>query len=167
MKQKAAKKVSALQSPISSPTAGKLRQDTPPTISSLLSNLRNVILEARQQSISAVDVIQVRTCWIVGRHIIEFEQAGKTRAAYGKAVLAQVSTQLTAEFGSGFDERNLRNMRAFYSAFPIWNALRSELSWTHYRLLLRVDSAARIEQAPYSPPRKPTRTTRKSNGGGR
>ncbi len=47
---------------------------------------------------------------------------------------------LTAEFGKGFDDRNLRYMRSFYFAFPIWNAVRSELSWTHYRTLLRVDS---------------------------
>jgi hypothetical protein len=52
------------------------------------------------------------------------------------------SARLTAEFGQGFDERNLRHMRAFYSTFPNWNALRSELSWTHYRALLRVDDAA-------------------------
>jgi predicted nuclease of restriction endonuclease-like (RecB) superfamily len=118
---------------------------SPDPASGLLANLRAVILEARRQAVSAVDIVQVRTCWIVGRHIVEFEQAGQTRAAYGKAVLAQVSAQLTAEFGKGFDERNLRNMRAFYATFPNWNALRSELSWTHYRLLLRVDSATARE----------------------
>lgn len=52
-----------------------------------------------------------------------------------------LAVQLTAEFGKGFDERNLRHMRAFFQAFPIWDAVRSELSWTHYRLLTRVDSA--------------------------
>jgi DUF1016 N-terminal domain len=93
----------------------------------LLTSLRAVILEARQQALQAVDVVQVRTCWIVGQHIVEFEQRGQSRAAYGKAVLAQVSARLTSEFAKGFDERNLRNMRAFYSTFPNWNALRSEL----------------------------------------
>ena len=111
-------------------------------LTSLLTTLRAVILEARQQALQAVDLVQVRTSWAVGRHIIEFEQSGQSRAAYGKAVLAQVSAQLTSEFGKGFDERNLRHMRAFYSTFPNWNALRSELSWTHYRSLLRVDDAA-------------------------
>jgi hypothetical protein len=57
-------------------------------------------------------------------------------------LLADLADGLTREFGKGFDERNLRNMRAFFLNFPIRNALRSELSWTHYRLLLRVDSAA-------------------------
>ena len=114
-------------------------------IFNLVSNLRAVILEARQQALHAVDVVQVRTCWAVGQHIVEFEQGGQSRAEYGKSVLAHVSAQLTSEFGKGFDERNLRYMRAFYSTFPNWNALRSELSWTHYRLLLRVDSTTARE----------------------
>ncbi|MEI8293750.1 MAG: PDDEXK nuclease domain-containing protein [bacterium] len=118
---------------------------SPDPASGLLANLRAVILEARRQAVSAVDIVQVRTCWIVGRHIVEFEQAGQTRAAYGKAVLAQVSAQLTAEFGKGFDASNLRYMRLFYQAFPNCDALRHELSWTHYRLLLRVDSATARE----------------------
>lgn len=109
-------------------------------LTGLLSNLRAVILEARQQVIQAVDVVQVRTCWIVGRHIVEFEQGGQSRAAYGKSVLAQVSAQLTAEFGKGFDASNLYKMSQFYRAFPNLDALRLNLSWTHYRLLLRVDS---------------------------
>jgi predicted nuclease of restriction endonuclease-like (RecB) superfamily len=78
---------------------------------------------------------------LIGRHIIEFEQGGMDRAEYGKGIINHVAESLTMEFGKGFDERNLRNMRAFYLAFPKWNALRSELSWTHYRLLLRVPSA--------------------------
>lgn len=114
-------------------------------LTGLLENLRSVIHEARQQALRAVDVIQVRTCWMVGHHIVEFEQGGEARAGYGKSLLAQISARLTAEFGKGFDERNLRNMRAFYTTFPNWNALRSELSWTHYRLLLRVDEPAARE----------------------
>ena len=61
------------------------------------------------------------------------------RAKYGANLFAGLAQRLSAEFGKGFDERNLSNMRAFYQAFPIRNALRSELSWTHYRLLLRVE----------------------------
>ncbi|MFZ4537123.1 PDDEXK nuclease domain-containing protein [Propionivibrio sp.] len=108
-------------------------------VTSLLATLRAVIVEARQQALQAVDVVQVRTCWIVGRHIVEFEQGGSARAAYGKSVLAQVSTQLSAEFGKGFDVSNLYKMSQFYRAFPNLDALRLNLSWTHYRLLLRVD----------------------------
>lgn len=106
----------------------------------LLTELAALIRQARQQAVRAVDVIQVQTYWEVGRHIVEFEQGGQIRAAYGKKLLANLANGLTAEFGKGFDERNLRHMRAFYHAFPIWNALRSELSWTHYRTLLKVES---------------------------
>lgn len=114
---------------------------SPASVTSLLATLRAVIVEARQQALQAVDVVQIRTYWIVGRHIVEHEQGGAARAAYGKSVLAQVSTKLSAEFGKGFDASNLYKMSQFYRAFPNLDALRLNLSWTHYRLILRVDDA--------------------------
>ena len=105
----------------------------------LLDQLRALILQARQQALRAVDVVQVRTCWEMGRHIVEFEQGGAERAKYGAKLLPRLAKRLTAEFGKGFDISNLRHMRAFFHAFPIWDALRPELSWTHYRLLLRLE----------------------------
>ena len=112
-----------------------------PNLDKLLGQLRTLIQRSRQQALRAVDVVQVRTCWEVGKHIVEFEQGGSERAQYGANLLVRLAERLSTEFGKGFDERNLRNMRAFYQVFPIWNAVRSELSWTHYRLLLRVDDA--------------------------
>ncbi|WP_249931293.1 DUF1016 N-terminal domain-containing protein [Ramlibacter sp. 2FC] len=76
-----------------------------------------------------------------GRHIVEFEQGGRARAAHGKRLLPQLGQALSQEFGKGFDASNLRYMRLFYQAFPKCDALRHELSWTHYRLLLRVGAA--------------------------
>jgi predicted nuclease of restriction endonuclease-like (RecB) superfamily len=111
-------------------------------VESLLANLRSVIQESRQQALRAVDVIQVRTCWLVGRHIVEFEQGGAGRAAYGRGLLTEISARLTAEFGRGFDASNLYKMSQFYRLFPNLDSLRLELSWTHYRLLLRVEDAA-------------------------
>ena len=108
----------------------------------LLCNLRSIIREARQQALRAVDVVQVRTCWLVGQHIVEFEQGGAARAVYGKDLMSRVSAQLTAEFGAGFDRWNLYKMSQFYRLFPNLDALRPNLSWTHYRLLLRVDDQA-------------------------
>ena len=113
----------------------------PREIGGLLASPREVIQAARQQAVRAVDVVQVRTCWTVGRHIVEFEQDGAARAAYGKRLLADLAENLTAEFGKGFDASNLRYMRLFYQAFPKCDALRHELSWTHYRSLLRVEDA--------------------------
>jgi len=107
----------------------------------LLEALRSLIQQGRQQALRAVDMVQVQTCWQVGRHIVEFEQGGESRASYGKKLLPRLAQVLTREFGKGFDDRNLRNMRAFYLSFPIWNAVRTELSWTHYRLMRRVSEA--------------------------
>ncbi|MFW9079112.1 PDDEXK nuclease domain-containing protein [Pseudomonas sp. P2757] len=111
-----------------------------PKIDSLLGELGQLIREARQKVLRTVDVIQVQTSWQIGRHIVEFEQQGAQRAGYGKQLLARLARELTADFGKGFDETNLRKMRLFYQLFPIRDALRLELSWTHYRRLLRVDS---------------------------
>ncbi len=106
----------------------------------LLEALRGLILQARHKVLSASHVAQMRTYWEIGRHIVEFEQGGETRATYGKALLATLADSLTREFGRGFDASNLRYMRLFYQTFPNRDALRHELSWTHYRLLLRVES---------------------------
>src|ERR1700736_3547879 len=108
--------------------------------SRLLRSLRDLIQNARQTALRAVDAVQVQTCWEIGRHIVEFEQGVSARAEYGTRLLQSLASSLAAEFGRGFDVSNLRHMRVFYQAFPIRDALRPELSWTHYRMLLRVDS---------------------------
>ena len=108
----------------------------------LVHQLRELIQSARCQALRAVDAIQVRTCWEIGHHIVEFEQQGQDRAEYGSRLIPNLAKSLTEEFGRGFDERNLRHMWNFYQCFEIWNAVRSELSWTHYRALLRVENEA-------------------------
>ncbi|MBL0294293.1 MAG: DUF1016 family protein [Saprospiraceae bacterium] len=77
--------------------------------------------------------------------IIEDEQNGNDKAEYGKAILKNLATQLTLEFGKGFDDSNLRNMRAFYKAFPIRDTMCHELTWSHYRQLSRLDSERKKE----------------------
>lgn len=67
------------------------------------------------------------------------------RAEYGKQLLQFLSEKLTSEFGKGFTIANLRNMRQFYQMFPNRYALRSDLTWTHYRMLMRVDEQNRRE----------------------
>ena len=108
-------------------------------LNDLVGKLSGLIQAARQQALRSVDLVQVRTCWEVGRHIVEFEQGGAERAEYGARLLSRLAGRLTIKFGQGFDERNLRHMRAFFQTFPIWDAVRTELSWTHYRALLRVE----------------------------
>jgi predicted nuclease of restriction endonuclease-like (RecB) superfamily len=107
---------------------------------SIYQSIKEIIILSRQRVYRMANSALLETYWQIGKVIVEDEQQGKTKAVYGKATLKNLSTQLTREFGKGFDERNLNNMRAFYHAFPIWNALRTELSWTHYRLLSRVDT---------------------------
>lgn len=102
-------------------------------------HIREVLAAARDRAWQAVNSAMVAAYWEVGRVIVEEEQAGQGRAGYGKRVLEGLSERLGADFGKGFDPSNLRNMRAFFLAYPIRDALRHELSWTHYRLLLRVD----------------------------
>jgi predicted nuclease of restriction endonuclease-like (RecB) superfamily len=120
---------------------GTLTPSTDPQLHTLLRDLGELIRQSRRQALRAIDAIQVRTCWQMGQHIVEFEQGGLERAAYGQRLLQELAKVLTAEFGKGFDASNLRYMRLFYQAFPKCDALRHELSWTHYRTLLRVDSA--------------------------
>lgn len=109
-----------------------------PPLTGLLDSLRTLIIQGRQQVLRAVDMVQVQTCWEIGCHIVEFEQGGQARATYGHRLIQTLAECLTTEFGKGFDASNLRNMRLFYQAFPNRDALRHELSWTHYRQLSRV-----------------------------
>ena len=103
-------------------------------------SIRGYVIEAQGQVYAAVNAAMVTAYWKIGKSI--FEACGENdRAAYGKQVLQYISERLTEEFGKGFNLRNLRYMRQFYLAFPNVNALRSELSWTHYRSLMKVSDA--------------------------
>ncbi|MBR5824082.1 MAG: DUF1016 family protein [Paludibacteraceae bacterium] len=108
--------------------------------SHLFVEIREVLVAARRTAYKAVNFAMVTAYWNVGRLIVEDEQQGNTRAEYGKAILADLAKRLTDEFGKGFDERELRRIRQFYLVFPKWDALRPELTWTHYRLLIRVQN---------------------------
>lgn len=105
-----------------------------------IDNIRTLINEARKQVVHTVNTVMVATYWEIGRRIVEEEQNGNERAEYGTYLIKDLSKVLTTEFGKGFDESNLRNMRLFFKAFPIRDSLRHELSWTHYRQLIRVEN---------------------------
>ncbi len=112
-------------------------------VSATYSVVRSYIITAQRQLYSAINSAMVTAYWNIGRQL--YEACGNNdRAAYGKQLLQHLSDKLTAEFGKGFDVRNLQMMRKFYLTFPNTNALRSQLSWTHYRLLMKVaDEKAR------------------------
>ncbi len=102
--------------------------------------IKQIIESARAKSYWAVNRYLLESYWQIGKLIVEDEQQGASRAAYGEKVLKNLAHALTQEFGKGFDITNLTNMRKFYLAFPILDALRQELSWTHYRLLSRLET---------------------------
>lgn len=112
---------------------------------SLLSEIKTIIADSREQAIRAVDHSRVLMYWHIGERIFEEEQQGKDRADYGKQLIRSLAEQLEPEFGSGFSKRQLDLMRQFYRTFPIVNAVRSQLSWTHYRLLIRLDNEDKRE----------------------
>lgn len=116
----------------------------PNNISKLYKEISSILRTARANAYKAVNFAMVTSYWSIGQVIVEYEQNGNERTEYGKAVLEGLSKKLTAEFGKGFDESNLRYMRLFYQTFKNCDTLRHELSWSHYRLLLRVkDETAR------------------------
>jgi predicted nuclease of restriction endonuclease-like (RecB) superfamily len=105
-------------------------------------NIRTVLVTARQKVYSAINSAMVEAYWEIGRQI---EQAVGDHAEYGKGLLQYISKELSIEFGKEFTVRNLQAMRQFYEVFPNTHALRAELSWTHYRLLMRIDNESRRE----------------------
>jgi len=109
----------------------------------LLEAIREVLYLSRSHLQQTVNSSMVQAYWQVGQLIVEQEQRGVQRAAYGKQQLEQLSKKLQSEFGKGFDISNLRNMRKFYHTFPIQDAVRPELTWTHYRTLLRIEDYLR------------------------
>ena len=106
----------------------------------LYASIRGILATARRKAYTAVNFAMVESYWQIGQQIVENEQRGETRADYGKGVLKELAVRLTAEFGKGFDERELRKMRQFYLQFKIRDSLRPELTWSHYRRLLNVEN---------------------------
>lgn len=108
--------------------------------SNVYEHIREAVLTAKNKVYSAVNFAMVEAYWSIGKQIA---QAQGERAEYGKQLLKYLSEQLTTEFGSGFTERNLQQMRQFYLAFPNAHTLCAELSWSHYRLLMRIEEQGR------------------------
>jgi predicted nuclease of restriction endonuclease-like (RecB) superfamily len=105
-------------------------------------NIRNTVLAARIKIHSTINFSMVEAYWEIGRQIIE-AQGQNQRAEYGKHLLKFLAEQLSNEFGKGFEESNLRKMRQFYTAFSNRDTLCPELSWSHYRLLMRIENNER------------------------
>ena len=105
----------------------------------LYSAIRAILARARETVYRASNTAMVEAYWKVGREIVE-KQGGKRHAKYGDALVKTLAIRLTADFGAGFTAANLFNMRQFYLAFPKFYTLCRELSWSHYRLLMRIEN---------------------------
>ncbi len=101
--------------------------------------IKNILHTARNKAYQTANFAMVEAYWNIGKSIIK-EQGGDEKAAYGTGLLKELSEQMTRDFGKGFTVTNLKYMRQFYLTFPNGHALRGELSWTHYRLLMRVEN---------------------------
>ena len=109
----------------------------------MLSQIREIMINARQNVAVQVNNEQLLAYWNIGRVIVEHEQASDKRAEYGKATLKQISKQLTKEFGRGFSVSNLQFMRRFYQTYQIQQTLSAKLSWSHYCELLIISDPDR------------------------
>ncbi len=106
-------------------------------------DVRQILLSARSKTYRAVNTAMVEAYWLIGKRIVEEEQNGKSRAEYGKRLLENLSKSLSNDFGKGFSYANLRNFRQFYLAYPdqeICYTVCSKLSWSHNRLIMRIDN---------------------------
>ncbi len=111
----------------------------------LLKDARIIIETAKTNAIHSVDFCRVQMYWNLGRRIFEEEQGGKERAEYGKYIIKNLSLELVKEYGSGFSERQLKFCRQFYRVYPIGNALRSQLNWSQYRMLIQIPDSDKRE----------------------
>ena len=124
--------------------------------SGFVSDVKTILEQARKRAYQAVNTTMVQAYWLVGKRIVQEEQDGKERADYGSYILKSLSKALSSDFGNGFSIANLKNFRQFYLTYPekekgyavrsdsenpIGYALRSQLTWTHHRLIMRVQNA--------------------------
>ena len=110
-----------------------------------ISDIRTIILSARESAIRSVDTVRVQMYWKLGERIFIEEQKGQDRAEYGAYLLQNIAMEIEKEFGSGFSVRQLERARQFYRTYPIATALRTQLNWYQYRLLIQIDDKDKRE----------------------
>ncbi|MFC0322454.1 YhcG family protein [Gallibacterium melopsittaci] len=111
----------------------------------IVADIKQIIAQSRENAVRAVDFQRVLMYWHIGKRIFEEEQQGQERADYGAYLIKSLAQQLQPEFGSGFSPRQLERYRQFYRIFPIASALRTQLNWTQYKLLISIDDEDKRE----------------------
>jgi hypothetical protein len=112
--------------------------------SKLIETIGSLLQQGKQQAAQSVNTILVQTYWFIGQHIVEFEQKGNEKAAYGSQLFDRLSKDLTLAYGKGFSRSNLLYMRKLYLSFPISETLSHLLTWSHYYEILKADSDLEI-----------------------
>ncbi|WP_276987659.1 PDDEXK nuclease domain-containing protein [Capnocytophaga gingivalis] len=122
-----------------------MKKEVPNKDKQFYTEIRQIIETARTNAIRSVDFSRVQMYWLLGKRIFEEEQQGKDRADYGAYLIRNLAEELTPLYGSGFSVRQLEQSRRFYRMYPIANALRSQLNWTQYRLLIQIEDPCKRE----------------------
>lgn len=120
----------------------KLQQ---PKYNELINKIGVLLEKGRKKAAQTVNTILLQTYWLVGRHIVEFEQDGEERAEYGTFLFERLSKDLTQLYGQGFSRANLLYMRKIYLTFPKSETLSNVLSWSHYFEILKLDDELEIQ----------------------
>lgn len=106
----------------------------------IILQIQSILANAKEKAIRSVDTERVLMYWQIGKVIFEEEQAGKERAEYGTYLIKSISEEFQPRYGTGFSVRQLERNRQFYRMFPNTSALRTQLSWTHYKLMLSIEN---------------------------
>lgn len=105
----------------------------------LIDNISLAINDARRKVASNINTAMTQTYWQIGKYIVEYEQGGQAKVAYGTSTLTMLSKQLTARFGRGFSRPNLVNMRKFYLLYPNCQTVSDNLTWSHISELIKAE----------------------------
>ena len=114
----------------------------------LVNDIKTILHNAKNRVYQTINSTMTTAYWEIGKRIVQEEQGGETRAKYGKALLQNLSIELTQEFGKGFSQDNLKNMRRFYLAFPKSETVSNQfkLSWSHYIFLTRITNKEEFQR---------------------
>ena len=107
-------------------------------VENIYQDIRNKIINAREKIYKHIDTTMTEVYWYVGKITYELSE-NSTKASYGKKIIDILASKLTNEFGSGFSSVSIRRMRRFYEFYPIWSAVPTELTWSHFQELIKID----------------------------
>ena len=114
-------------------------------IETFIEEIKQIIDDSRSKALRSVDFCRVQMYWAIGKRISEKEQQGKERADYGKYIIRNLSKEIEPLYGSGFGVRQLERSRQFYRMYPIASTLRTQLSWSQYKLLITIPDPEKRE----------------------